>query len=307
MKLDDHIKRLKDQAAPRCRLTAATSGAFRAWLAETRQILSDRLRLPADPGGARPVSVEERETRPRGGIYETKLVLTTAENVEIPVYRLSAQSAKRRSRRILVFHGHNPSVQYCLGNYPDAETEGRMRAKDNPYAEALALAGWEVFAVEQQGFGQRQTVRQRPLHDGSIESSCRDLSIQLQAVGRCLLGERIRDGMNVLTYLKSLDAYDRIGVTGNSGGGTTSLWLAALDDRVDAAVIGSYFCGFRDSIYAVEHCDCNYVPALLELLEMGDLAAMLTPRPVCFINGEQDSIFPVHGARQQRRDKNLRS
>lgn len=299
MNLDDHITHLKEQAIARCRFSATTAGAFADWLAVNRQLLSKRLQLPGHTGETGPVAVDEHETVQRGGLSQTKMILTTSEEVQIPVYRLSTAVARRRKGRILVFPGHNPSVQYCLGNYPDPSTEAAMRAKDNPYAEALAVAGWEVFAVEQQGFGERQTARQRALHDGTIHSSCRDLAIQYQGVGRCLLGERVRDAMCVLSFVRAIGGSQKTGVTGNSGGGTTSLWLAALDDRVDAAVVGSYLCGFRDSIYAVEHCDCNYVPGLLELLEMGDLAAMLAPRPVCFIHGEEDPIYPIQGTREQ--------
>jgi dipeptidyl aminopeptidase/acylaminoacyl peptidase len=125
------------------------------------------------------------------------------------------------------------------------------------------------------------------------------LALQYAAVGRTLLGERICDGMAVIDYLRNCgQPAEKIGVTGNSGGGTTALWLAALDERIDVCVPGSYLCSFQESIYAVPHCDCNYVPGLLNLMEMGDLAAMIAPRPFCAIHGERDPIFPVTGTRK---------
>ena len=93
----------------------------------------------------------------------------------------------------------------------------------------------------------------------------------------------------------------RLGATGNSGGGTTTLWLAAIDERITVAVPSCYFCSFRASILGLRHCECNYVPGILELAEMGELAALLAPRPMRVIAGERDPIFPIAGVREQYR------
>ena len=41
------------------------------------------------------------------------------------------------------------------------------------------------------------------------------------------------------------------------------------------------------------------MPGILEFAELGDMGALLAPRPVRFINGEQDPIFPVTAVREQ--------
>ena len=295
--LEKRLDELKAGAEPAFAARLESPEAFREWRKSAKEALCSALGLSGkESAGSLPA--KDVGTRDRGELQETKIYIDRSAGVRIPVYRLRATDGPRHKGRILVFHGHNPNVQYCLGNYPDAETEARMRAKDNHYAEGLAREGWEVFAVEQQGFGERQTARRAYLHDGTIGSSCRDLSLQYVAVGKTLLGERVRDGMAVLDFLESgAEAGSMTGVTGNSGGGTTALWLAALDERVDVCVPGSYLCRFRDSIYAVPHCDCNYVPGILNLFEMGDIAALVAPRPFCAIHGERDPIFPVEGTR----------
>ena len=58
---------------------------------------------------------------------------------------------------------------------------------------------------------------------------------------------------------------------------------------------------FRASILGLRHCECNYVPGILELAEMGELAALLAPRPMRVIAGERDPIFPIEGVREQYR------
>jgi len=72
-----------------------------------------------------------------------------------------------------------------------------------------------------------------------------------------------------------------------------------LDERIKTVVVGGYFNSFRGSILAMEHCECNYVPGILELAEMGDIAALVAPRQFCAINGEKDEIYPVQFAREQ--------
>jgi hypothetical protein len=131
-------------------------------------------------------------------------------------------------------------------------------------------------------------------------SSCRHLSFFYQLHGRTLLGERVWDGMCAATSLLSRpDITGGLGCTGHSGGGTTALWLSALDERIRTVLVSGYFNSFRGSILAMKHCECNYVPGILELAEMGDIAALIAPRPFCALNGEKDEIYPVAFAREQ--------
>ena len=64
----------------------------------------------------------------------------------------------------------------------------------------------------------------------------------LYPLGTNLARYRIWDGIRGLDYLASLPEVDaqRLGCVGNSGGGTLTAYIAALDDRVKAAAIGCY-------------------------------------------------------------------
>jgi len=61
------------------------------------------------------------------------------------------------------------------------------------------------------------------------------------------------------SFLETQEPVDRerIGVAGLSGGGTTGLFLTALEPRIALAMIGGYFCTFRDSIFSIHHCICS--------------------------------------------------
>jgi hypothetical protein len=86
---------------------------------------------------------------------------------------------------------------------------------------------------------------------------------------------------------------DRVGIMGNSGGGTTTVFSAALLDRLAFAMPSCYFCTFEASIMSIHHCLCNYVPGLLREAEMADVLGLFAPRPVVIVAGEEDAIFPI--------------
>ena len=293
--LQAHVDHLYQQ--PRKLAFQAQSPAeFERWQRELRGKVAELLGIT---GRKLPATVEARSiTRTdRCSYTEEKLAIDTGEGTQTPLYVL-VPKAEPPYKSILVFHGHNPSVHYVLGSYPDEETRVEHLARDINYAQALAQAGYLVCAVEQRGFGERTS----DLH-GDLErpNSCRHLSFEYLLQGRTLIGERCWDGMLALTYLQSRSDLipGRFGCTGNSGGGTTTLWLAALDDRISVVVPACYFCSFKHSILGIHHCECNYVPGTLQYMEMGDLAALLAPRPLRIIAGEGDPIFPIEGVKEQ--------
>ena len=101
-------------------------------------------------------------------------------------------------------------------------------------------------------------------------------------------------GIDYLTTRSDVDP-ERIGVTGISGGGAVSFWVAAADERVKVAVPIS---GMADlpsyvSDHVIdEHCDCMFLHNTFEW-PWGRIAFMVAPRPLLFVNSDQDPIFPM--------------
>ena len=245
----------------------------------------------------RPIPKAELLTATDYELYrEEKYVLAVGEGISAPLYLLIPHTDPPH-RPIVVFHGHLPSVQIVLGHFRDKETETHYLGIDNNYAQALAQAGYLVAVIEQRGFGERLTDQV----GDSGPRSCRHLAFNYMLHGRTLLGERCWDGVALLDYLHTRNDIDcaAIGCTGHSGGGTTALFLAALDQRITVSVVSGYFSSLKSSILGRRHCECNYVPGLLTYGDLGDVAALVAPRPLCFINGRFDSIFPAEGALDQ--------
>jgi len=105
--------------------------------------------------------------------------------------------------------------------------------------------------------------------------------------------------IRALDYLqtrKEVDK-DRIGVTGRSGGGAYSWWLAALDDRIKAAVPVAGITDLQNHVVdgCVEgHCDCMYIVNTYRW-DYALVAALVAPRPLLISNSDKDSIFPLDG------------
>jgi dienelactone hydrolase len=107
------------------------------------------------------------------------------------------------------------------------------------------------------------------------------------------------NSMRALDYLETRPEVDktRFGVTGRSGGGASSWWLAALDDRIKAACPVAGITDLRNHVVdgTVEgHCDCMFIVNTYRW-DYPLLAALVAPRPLLIANSDKDSIFPLEG------------
>lgn len=295
--LQKHLDELQARDFTRLALRGESQAAFAAWKAELSAELAHCLGLSLRPV-EKTIPAVHLSSQQLEGYRKEKFALDAGEGVQIPVYLLTPDG-RAPSHTLLVFHGHEPGAGYCMGEYPDQETEKINLARDNDYARRLVRAGYRVAVVEQRGLGERLSDQVNT--SAGYPKSCRHLAMAYLQHGRTLLGERCKDGMTVITWLFSLPGVDRrhLGCTGHSGGGATALWLAALDERIGAVLVSGYFSSFAASIMAMEHCECNTVPGISGLAEMGDIAALLAPRLFCALNGRNDPLFPLAGASQQ--------
>ncbi len=112
-------------------------------------------------------------------------------------------------------------------------------------------------------------------------------------------GVECLNGIRGIDYLQGRPDVDpeRIAVTGISGGGAATFWIASADERAKVAVPVS---GMSDLIsyvrdYVVnEHCDCMFLYNTFEW-PWTRIAALIAPRPLLFVNSDQDGLFPMDG------------
>jgi dienelactone hydrolase len=118
-----------------------------------------------------------------------------------------------------------------------------------------------------------------------------------QSMGYTPAGVECWNAIRGLDYLQSRPEVDpeRIGATGISGGGAATFWISAADERVKVSVPVS---GMSDLGWYVgedgiqQHCDCMF---LLNRYRWNwtMIAALVCPRPLLFVNSDQDRYFPM--------------
>jgi dienelactone hydrolase len=107
------------------------------------------------------------------------------------------------------------------------------------------------------------------------------------------------NGVRALDYLQSRPEVDpeRLAVTGISGGGMATFWIAAADERVKVAVPVSGLSDLEDYIgdkVVNGHCDCMFTINTFQW-PWTQLGALVAPRPLLFANSGHDTIFPMNG------------
>ncbi len=105
--------------------------------------------------------------------------------------------------------------------------------------------------------------------------------------------------VRALDYLQTRPEVDpdRIGVTGRSGGGAYSWWIAAIDERIKVAVPVAGITDLENHVVdgCVEgHCDCMYMVNTYRW-DYPLVAALVAPRPLLLSNTDRDGIFPLDG------------
>lgn len=107
------------------------------------------------------------------------------------------------------------------------------------------------------------------------------------------------NSIRAIDYLVSRPEVDaeRLGVTGRSGGGAYSWWLAALDQRIDCAIPVAGITDLKDHVVddcVQGHCDCMYFVNRYGW-DYPAVAALIAPRPLLISNTDRDPIFPLEG------------
>lgn len=147
----------------------------------------------------------------------------------------------------------------------------------------LALNGFVALTIDPWGAGERTT------DYGSFEYHGANLGASLMNVSESLMGLQIIDNMRGVDLLSSLPYVnpEKIGATGASGGGNQTMWLAAMDERVKAAVpvvsVGTF-----ESYVMGHNCICETLIDGLTFTEESGILALIAPRALLVSNGLKD-------------------
>ena len=248
-----------DEAPRAVAFKAKTRPEAEAWQNELRTALVELIGgFPADRSDLSPRVVETEDF----ATYTRETVLFRSRpNMSVYGYFLTPKRFEAPGPAILCLHGHGRGVDDIVGIRKDGGVRARQGGYQRDFALQCVNRGYAVLAIEQLGFGHRRDEATRGR--GVARSSCQPASGAALLLGQTMIGWRVWDAMRSLDYLATRPEVDmgRVGVMGISGGGATTFFSAALDDRVKVAVVSGYFNTFRDSALSIAHCMDNYIPA----------------------------------------------
>lgn len=265
------------------------------WQQELRAALTDLLSLEVpDP---QPVYAEIlSEDRPEEGYRRQLLRLQGRDGTIIPAYWLIPDNLQAPAGVVLALHGHGPGKVIPAAVSQDYWGEPVQITGERDFALQAVRRGYLALAPDLRGFGEMMLPEALDRRQGS---ACTEMAMRGMMVSQPLMGMRVRDLRSCVDWLLEQEAVDerRLFCTGQSGGGTATVWAAAMDERLAAAIPSCGFCTFEHSIMSIGHCPCNYVPGVMDLCEYYDLAGLIAPRPLLIVTGALDSIFPLEGVR----------
>ena len=263
-----------------------------------------------------PWTVEQLERVEDEGYIRYKFRMETLPRVFMPFYMLvpEAASPQKPARAVIAIPAHGANKDTVAGvPTGSAVREKLSRTPKEAYGLALVKRGYVALCPDPPGYGERieplpteATAFAPPNPENAKDEeasasdplgcSCKDLAQTAEALSLSLTALEIWDLMRLADFAIGREEIDgkRIGCMGFSGGGQYAMWLAAMDQRIQAAVVSGYVHGYYDSILDVHLCPCNYAPRLWRLGDISDICSLIAPRPLFVENGLDD---PLNGYR----------
>ena len=230
---------------------------------------------------------------------EYRFILQSEEGYFFPAVLRVPKSSSEKSGDgklplMICLQGHSTGMHISFGVAKYEKDYALISGGDRDFAVRTVKEGYAALTVEMRNFGECGA---KP--DGS--PNCYVSAMAAVINGRTTIGERVWDASRaidaVLSHFEMIDS-ERIYCMGNSGGGTATYYIACMDERVKCAMPSCAVCTWEESIAAMDHCACNFIPRIAEYFNMGDLAGLIAPRGLVIVNGKIDEIFRDAGVRE---------
>ncbi len=296
---------------------------LRAWKARARAKVLELLHYAPPPCDPRAEVVERVD---RGDYVQERVLFNTTPDIRVPAFVLVPKKAKGPAPALVALHDHGgfyvwgkEKLVELPGEHPALTDFKRQLYGGRSIASELARAGYVVVAIDMFYWGERRMLladdpadwRERPasLTPERIAAFNRRAGESEQLVGRTIEsagftwpGVMFWDDIRTLDYLAGRPEVDprRIGCVGLSVGAVRSLHLAALDDRVKAAVVVGWMTSFPAQLERHVRNTIGFtklVPGLYRHLDYPDVGSLAMPTPMLVINGGKDALFEPAGVR----------
>ena len=267
--------------------SAPTIAGHAADARETRRQLSEMLGLPAR-GGA--LHAESRGTVAHDGLVIEKWILTTEPGSRMPALLYRPAQATGRQPALALTHGHGGSKSRTFNQYA---------------AQLYARLGLAVVVIDPIGEEERNLT-------GKMGSRAHDdakADARAAAAGRLIMGKLVFDTMRAIDWLLTRPDIDpaRLAVAGSSNGGAQATWLAALEPRIKAAVVGGW--AYDDVVLPTKLCQRVPFTKMRALMDWPAFIALAAPQcAIMTANGDADEVIDMGDrAAWARNDAHLRA
>jgi dienelactone hydrolase len=293
---------------------------LKSWQDVARARVLDRLCY--SPATVSPAAEVIRRTD-RNDYIEEYLTFQTTPDLRVPAYVLIPKNSPLPAPGLVVLHCHGGAyvwgkekVVATTNEHPVLSEFKKGLYEGTSIANELVHRGYVVITIDMFYWGERRMLldddpasyrERQTMTSEEVQAFNRRSSQNEQLVARTLMtagitwpGVVLWDDLRTLDYLASRPEVDRrrLGCVGLSVGGYRSFLLAALDQRIKAAVDVGWMTSYGSNLrrHVINTVGFTFhIPGLYRYLDLPDLAALIAPRSIFVINGSKDALFPSDG------------
>ena len=297
--------------------------SLRSWKKTARGKLLDLLHYAPPPCNPAAETIERVDC---GDYVRERVRFNTTPDVRVPAFVLVPKNSPKRAPAIVALHDHGgfylwgkekivalPDENPALADFRQQYYGGHSTAIE------LVRQGYVVVVIDMFYWGERRMLldddpadwreRSASLSRERIKAFNSRAGQHEQLVGRTIYaagftwpGVMFWDDVRTVDYLLTRPDVDprRIGCVGLSVGGFRSGHLAAMDQRVRAAVVVGWMASFPAQLQNHVRNTIGHtmlVPGLYQHLDYPDVASLAMPTPMLVINGTKDGLFDLDGVK----------
>ncbi|NPV07259.1 MAG: hypothetical protein HPY83_04755 [Anaerolineae bacterium] len=255
-------------------------------------ILRQKIRELSGMNGLSDCALEPEiiSTRDAGEYLVEEVILHTRPYTRVPCTVMIPKSLAAPAPAAVCLHGHGG--RFDLGRaWPAGEASSDAYERTAPYALDLVLRGYVTVSADAPYFGDRA----RRDETGAVipwdEAVCMMHELLL---GRTSFATMTWDDMRIVDYLCSRDDVDagRVAAIGLSMGGSRTMHLAALDERIKVACPCNHPATYKGRIANQAWFGFHTtIPGILRYADQPQILALVAPRPLLVMNGKDDFTY----------------
>lgn len=273
------------------RFKGKTEREFWLWKAKFGKKLHTLLRAEDHVGRPDQWKTTQRNKKEFDDYTRYNLLLSAKDHPSLPVYLLVPKGDEKKKRpAVLALHGHGNHGHHTVAGRDDLPGVAKaIQSANYDYGRQLARKGYVVAVPCFTPFGERL-----PDRDGfGKQDPCAVTYLRLQLLGKLLMAENLRDALWAFQLLFKHSQVDckRIGCVGLSYGGRMTMLTAAMEPRINVAVISGALNVMQERVQVKYSCGAQVIPGLLKHGDVPEIGGLIAPRSVVWETGSRDGLI----------------